>query len=158
MGATKKPRKRYTPRPAVVPRAMRPRLDRSSVATIGLMHIQHLDAIATGKADVHTLMDLTESVFTWSRVSELLQVGVPEMHEQLELVARLLERYIATRRIVFTGVEYQLAKEGVQIMDALAAEVDLDTANEAAMWSTARLEVLKAQERLASLSGETVAA
>jgi len=147
MGATKKPRKRYTPRQAVAPKGMRPKIDRDTLATLGIIHAQNLDDIATGKAEAQTLFDMAEAVFTWSRVADKLQVGAPEMQDQLLLVARVCERYRDKGVIAFTGPEYQLAKTGVQVMDALAEEVDLRTATEAAIWSTAQLATLTAQER-----------
>jgi hypothetical protein len=150
MPATKKPRKRHVPRFAIAPKGLRPKLDRDTLTTVGLIHAQNLDDIATGKGDAQTMWDMAEAVFTWSRVAEVMQVGVPEMQDQLLLSARVCERYRDTGKVVFTGPEYQLAKLGVQIMDQLAEEADLPTATEAALWSTAQLARLTARERKAA--------
>jgi hypothetical protein len=87
------------------------------------------------------------AVFTWCKVAELLQIGVEEMTAQLELATRVVERYGRTGRIGFSGPEYQVAKLGVMVMDALAEAVDVDTAKIAAAWSEDRLNSLVAQER-----------
>lgn len=137
-------RRPVTPMP---PRGLRPRFTAARLRTIGLVHLANLDAIARGGADAQTLWDMAEAAFTWTRVAEVLQVGVPEIAPQLELAAKVIERYGRTQRIAFTGPEYQLAKQGVAVMDALAAEVDVATAEAAAHWSDRYLASLVAQFR-----------
>ncbi len=139
-------RRPVTPLP---PRGMRPRFDAARLRTIGLAHLENLDAIARGGADVQTLWDMAEAAFTWVRVAELMHVGLPEIAPQLELAARVIERYGRTGKIAFTGPEYQLAKDGCAVMDALAAEVDVPTAEAAALWSDRYLAQLVARERAA---------
>lgn len=138
-------RRQVQPKP---PRGLRPRFDASRLATIGIAHLSTLDDIARGGATVQTLWDMAEAVFTWTRVAEVLGEGVPEMAPQLELAARVIERFGRTGRIAFTGPEYQIAKEGVQVMDALAQRTDVDTAQDAARWSDQHLaKVVAAQRR-----------
>lgn len=129
------------------PRGLRPRFTPDRLRTIGLVHLENLDAIARGGASVQTLWDMAEAAFTWARVAEVMQVGLPEIAPQLQLTARVIERYARTGKVVFTGQEYQEAKAGVQVMDQLAAEVDVATAEAAARWSDQQLARLVAQER-----------
>ncbi|MEY2892724.1 MAG: hypothetical protein RJA98_2632 [Pseudomonadota bacterium] len=134
-------RRVITPLP---PRGLRPKLDRGQIRDLALAHIGNLDAIAKGSADEQLLWDVAGQTLTWSRVAERLGAGMPEMHEQLLLCARLVERYGRTGRVVFTGEDYQLAKDGLSVMDQLAELVDLPTAIEAADWSEAQTNALAA--------------
>ena len=60
---------------------------------LSFCHHVNLDAVCSGDAGPQMLMDFAESVFTWWKVAELLQVGRPEMDVQLEVAARLTERW-----------------------------------------------------------------
>lgn len=133
-------RKRCHRRPVVPlpPRGLRPKLTDDQRRDLGLAHIVNLDTLAKGEADEDTLWQWVGGCLTWSRVAELLQVGVDEMKAQLELVATVVDRFGRTGRAVFTGPEYQLAKAGVGFMDDLAAVVDRPTAIAAADWSEER--------------------
>lgn len=135
------PRRRITPLP---PRGLRPRLTREQLLDLGLVHLENLDAIARGEAGEPMLWHYAGAVFTWSRVAILLDRGAAEMVAQLGLAARLVERYGRTGRVLFTGGDYQLAKDGVDIMDQLAAIVDRPTAVAAANWSEYKLAKLRA--------------
>ena len=132
-------RRRITSLP---PPGLRRMLDAGQRIELGLVHWQNLDAIATGQANVQTLAHWVEGVHTWSRVADLLAnrnpdhaPAVSEMRAQLELATRLVERYGASGRIGLTGPQYQLAKRGAAVMDALAHTVDQPTASAAADWS-----------------------
>jgi hypothetical protein len=118
------------------PPGLRPRLSSAQVRDLGLVHTINLDAIARGEADEGTLWQWVGGVLTWSRVSELLQLGAPEMKLQLDLAERVVERYRRTQHVLFSGPDYQLAKDGV------VAIVDVPTATAAADWSEATLEAL----------------
>jgi len=139
---------------AVAPKGLRPKLDRQTMLRIALCHIENLDAIATGQAGADLLWDWAESALTWSRAAELAGVGVPEMTQQLELAAHVIERYGRTGRVGFSGTEYQLAKTGLEVMDSLAAEIDLTIGCQAATWSTAKVSAwsreIEAQRRAAA--------
>lgn len=146
------------------PRGLRPKLVPSQVRDLGLIHAINLDAIATGTADEGTLWQWVAGVLTWSRVAELLQAGAVEMHDQLELANRVVERYRATGRVLFTGPDYQLAKDGLSVMDQLAEIVDRPTAVVAAEWSDGMLNALAsrvraeregAERELATMEGAT---
>lgn len=126
------------------PRGLRPKLQADQVRDLAMAHLVNLDAIARGQADVDVLWQWAGGVYTWYRVAQLLGEGEPEMMLQLELSTRVLERRLARGRVIFTGPEYQLAKEGVDVMDALASQVDRATAIAAAEWSEARLSELAA--------------
>jgi hypothetical protein len=58
--------------------------------------------------------------------------GEPEMAAQAVVVASMRDRYARTGRVAFSGPEYQTAKEGVAVMNALAEATDLATAQCAA--------------------------
>ena len=129
---------------ALPPRSLRPRMTPDTLTTLAIAHNTNLDEISRGTASEQTLWDFCGAVFTWSKVAEMLQQGMQEMTPQLELATRVVERY---GRIGFSGPEYQAAKLGVMMMDALAEAVDVDTAKIAAAWSEDRLNSLVAQER-----------
>lgn len=144
-------KRRYIPTLAMPPKGLRPKLQPERIRTIHLYHANNLDAIAKGYATEDTLHDFVEASMTWARVAELLGKGEPEMEPQLTLTAAVLKRYHATGRILFTGPEYQAAKDGLAVMDALAEEVDQFTAHQAAVWSTLKMrEVTRKKEALAN--------
>jgi hypothetical protein len=47
-------------------------------------------------------------------------IGLHEMAAQLAMLESVVQRYKRTGRIGLSGPEYQLAKDGVDIMDELA--------------------------------------
>lgn len=125
------------------PPGLRPKLRADQVLDLGIVHAINLAAIADGQAEPDLLWDLVESVLCWSHAAELSGRGVEEMNEQLALTTRLIERYRRTGKVRFDGPDYQLAKTGRDIMDELAASVDLPTAIAASEWSrreVARME------------------
>lgn len=128
------------------PRGLRRKLDKGQLRDLALAHIANLDSLARGRADSTTLWHAVEAAFTWSRAAQLMGVGVAEMAQQLEMLERVLERYQRTGRCGFSGPEYQLAKNGVDIMDQLAELVDQPTAIAAAAWSEARVDALVAEQ------------
>lgn len=130
--------------PAVL-RCFAPKLNASQLRDLGLVHLQELDAIVHGQATVETLWSWAGGVLTWSRVAELTERNTDDMAQQLALCMAVLDRYTRTGSIGFTGLEYQLAKQGVMLMDALAEFVDRPTAGEAADWSEARINAMRAQ-------------
>lgn len=131
--------------PSMPPRGLRPKLATDQVRDLSLVHNVNLDAVATGQATETTLWHLVEAALTWSKVAELLQAGAPEMRVQLELASAMVERYGRTGRVLFTGTEYQIAKDGVVVMDQLAEMVDKPTALIAVAWSERRVSELEAQ-------------
>ena len=136
---TRKRRHQATDPHATMPRWLRPKLTRDQLRDLSLAHYANLDAIARGEADASLMWQWAGGCFTWSRVAQLLQLGEPEMAEQLQLVAAVIERFERTGRVGFSGTEYQLAKIGAEIMDQLAESVDLCTAKVAAEWSEAEI-------------------
>lgn len=122
-----------------VPRWLRPKLRADQVRDLSLAHHANLDAIARGVADSSVMWQWAGGCLTWSRVAELLQRGEAEMAQQLHLVEAVIARFRRTGRVGFSGTEYQLAKLGVQVMDALAELVDVPTAQQAADWSEAEI-------------------
>lgn len=138
------------------PRGLRPRLTHDQLVDLGLAHLTNLDEISRGEATEETLWHFVGGVLSWSRAAELMQLGVDEMVAQLELATRLVERYGATGRVIFTGPEYQLAKRGVEVMDELARLIDKPTAMAAVEWGEARVNELAS--RSARRSAEASAA
>ena len=124
------------------PRGLRPKLDRSQLRDLALAHVVNLDAIARGQADATTMWHAVEAAYTWSRVAQLMQLGEPEMAAQLHMLESVVERYKRTGKVGFSGAEYQTAKDGVSLMDELAALVDVPTAVAAAAWSEARIDAI----------------
>ena len=70
------------------------------------------------------------------------------MREQFALVTRLIEHYSRCGRLIFTDAEYQLAKNGVLVMDLLAEQVDRPTAIAAAAWAGRRVDEIMASCRV----------
>jgi len=135
-------RPRWQPQP---PRGLRPRLTHEQLLDLGLAHVVNLDAIARGEADESMLWQWAGGVLTWSRVAIMLDRGAAEMVEQVSLAARLVERYGRTGRVLFTGTDYQVAKDGVALMDELARHVDRPTAIAAANWSERKVAEMVAE-------------
>lgn len=129
---------------ALPPRGLRPKLRRQDLVQVGLYAVENLDAIATGEAGVSMMWDFCEGVLTWWKVAEMLQMGELEMAGQLEVATRLVERWARTGAVRFDGKDYQMAKIGLDLMDQLAAEVDISTATQAAGWCTLALNKLRA--------------
>lgn len=134
-----------------MPRAFRPRLQASQITELGICHWQNVDAVRAGAADAQVMWSMAGGILTWSRIAELLQAGVPEMKAQLEMMERMIVRWKRTGRIGLSGLDLQLAKDGADFMDQLAALVDKPTAIAAATWS--ELEV----QRLADQAQEVAA-
>lgn len=132
---------------ARMPRAFRPKLRPDQLRDLGLCHNQNLDAIAKGKAEPSMLWDYIGGVLTWWKVAQALDIGAPEMDEQLEVATRLVERYGRNNRVLFDGTDLQLARTGVMVMDQLAELVDLPTASWAADWSEAEVNRMAAAVR-----------
>lgn len=130
-------RRSIVPQP---PRGLRPRLSNDQRQDLEIVHLQTLDDLAKGRGTVETLWDWAGSVFTWGRAAEIAQTGAEEMAAQHELATAICARFKNTGRVLFTGPEYQLAKQGVEIMTALAHTVDRATAVQAALWSEQRLQ------------------
>lgn len=131
-----------------MPRAFRPKLAPDQVRDLAVVHLENLDAIANGEGTPELMWQVAGGIFTWHRVAEKLQAGVPEMTALLELVERLIERFKRTGRVGFSGTEYQLARHGVDYMDQLAEIVDRRTAIEAAEYSERLLAELQPGEQV----------
>lgn len=129
------------------PRGLRPKLGQSQLVDLEIIHMTLLDDLVHGRADEHLLWNWVGSLLTWSRVAELMGAGVPEMTDQLEVATNVIERYARTGSIGLTGPEYQLAKDGVDVMTELAKTVDRPRAIQAALWSENRVQQMVANSR-----------
>lgn len=117
-----------------------------------LAHVGNLDGIATGRANEGVIWDVIGNALTWSYVADKLGCFQEEMHQQVQLATRLVERWGRTGRIGFSGPDYQLAKQGVVVMDRLAELTDIQTARDGARWALAeqtRMLALADAERAA---------
>jgi hypothetical protein len=132
---------------AFAPTRPPPLLDRRQVMELSLIHNANLDAVARGFGSEELLWQIVGGLLTWSHVAEQLGAGIDEMREQLDLGTRLVERYGRTGRVVFSGLDYQLAKGGVTVMDQLSEIVDVPTAVAAADWSEAKVKEMAAATR-----------
>ncbi|MGL4575066.1 MAG: hypothetical protein ACRCV9_09790 [Burkholderiaceae bacterium] len=128
------------------PAGLRRKLTRAQVDDLALVHLSNLDAIAKGQGTEELLWQVVGATLTWSRVAELLhkrsasyEPAITHMHQQIEITRSLVERYGRTGRVGFSGSEYQAARLGVDVMNALAEEVDHHTAALAAEWSERRI-------------------
>lgn len=147
--------RKHCPRRAIAPQpppGLRPKLDAGQLVDLGLVHYQNVDAIAKGEGCESLLWQVVESVLTWSRAADLqaarlpdYQPAVAEMRAQLDLATRLVERYGATGRVLFSGPDYQLAQRGIEVMDQLAQAVTRADAIAAADWSERQVQRMVAQ-------------
>lgn len=127
---------------------LRPMLSQQQLVELGICHLEQLDAVATGNVGPDVLWDWVACMLTWWMVSRLVQAGMPEMDAQCEMVTRLVERFHRTGRVRFDGPDLQLARDGVAVMDQLAAMVSLGQAKQAAAWSEIEVDRIRAQTRL----------
>jgi hypothetical protein len=107
-------------------------LTAAQVRDLDTTHLQTLDDIARGLGTDEHLTQWSGAVATWAHVARMRGEGVPEMAEQSAVVASITARHRRTGRVGFSGTEYQVAKAGVAIMNALAEVTDLATAKCAA--------------------------
>lgn len=121
------------------PKPLRP----DQLRDLSLAHHVNLDAVCSGQADPSILWEFIEAVLTWWKAAQMLQIGVAEMDVQLEVASRLCERWSRTGRVLFDGCDMQLARDGVAVMDQLAALVDTRTAWAAAAWSEIEVDRLE---------------
>ncbi len=91
-------------------RIFTPKLARTTLTMVQLCHMQNLDAIWSGQATLTLMWEWAEGVLTWSYVAEKMGQLQDEMNEQLEVVARTVERFHRTGRVGFSGPDYQTAK------------------------------------------------
>jgi hypothetical protein len=126
------------------PPGLRPKLDAARLRDLDLVHHVNLDAIARGGATPQMLWDLAGSVLAWHYCARKIGVGLPEMEEQLAMSTRMVDRFRRTRRVGFSGEDYQVAKRGIEVMDALARTVDEALALEATDWMVVELNRIAA--------------
>lgn len=139
---SRKPSRR--PRPALPPPGLRAKLPAEDRAAISLAMNSTLDALAAGGAPLQMLWDFAGNAFTWSLVAERLGRGIPETTDQQLLAVRLLERWRASGEVRLQPDEYELARTGVLVADALLEVVDAATAGQAALESETILAGLRA--------------
>lgn len=151
MMASKTKRRRVWP--ALPPRGMRPKLQRDQVTDLALAHLTNLDLMVKGEADEGLMWQLAEQTLVWSRVAQLTGHLQDEMHAQLLVVAEVVRRFGRTGRVGFSGSEYQTAKLGIEVMDALAEVVEKHQAMEAAVWAEAVLDRMRGPVELQGLFG-----
>lgn len=122
-------------------------LQHDQLQKLSMCHHVNLDAICSGQAEPAILWDFIGGVLTWWKAAQLLEAGVNEMDTQLEVAARLCERWARTGRVLFDGPDMQLARDGVAWMDQLAGLVDKRTAWQACEWSQREVERMESAAR-----------
>jgi hypothetical protein len=127
-----------------LPRGLRPGLTLDQREDLGMCHNVHLDALHAGTADEETLWQWVGSMLTWSKLAQLIRRGEPEMAAILELATRVIDRYGRTGRIHLEGHEYEIARDGVIVMDMLAIHADRANAIQAAEWSEEQVNRMSA--------------
>ena len=131
------------------------RLRPDQLRDLSLCHNVNLDAIASGQAEPSMLWDFAGAVFMWWKAARLLGLGQAETDTQLEVATRLVERFGRTGRVLFDGPDLQLARDGVVVMDLLAAQVDMRIATLAAEWSEREINrTATAVQQLKAQAGE----
>ncbi|MCR5864681.1 hypothetical protein [Aquincola sp. J276] len=135
---------------ARLPRAFRPKLLPDQIRDLSLAHYANLDAVHRGEASGEILWQMVGGILTWMRITEQLQRGVDEMLEQHELVLQIVARFVRTGAVTFAPGEYEVARRGVEVMDALAELVDRPTAIAAAEWSELRVLHMEHQAKEAA--------
>ena len=127
-----------------LPPGLRPKLRRDQLRDLALVHVQNLDAVATGNAEPSLLWDYVESTLLWLHVARLVRAGEAEMLEQADVVTRLIDRWKETGRVDFAE-DIELARDGVVVMDQLALLADRKQAVEAALLSEAAVLHIRAK-------------
>jgi hypothetical protein len=121
-------------------------LPASDVLSLEIAHIDTLHQLANGRGTAQTLWDWVANVLMWSRAADLTGLGQDEMREQLQLCLELIARWRRTGRVGFDGPGLQLARHGVDLIDALARQVPLGIARAAAHWSEEQLARMRAND------------
>lgn len=135
---------------ARLPRGLRPKLLPDQIRDLSLAHIVNLDAVHRGEASSEILWQMFGGVLTWLTVAERLGQGIDEMQLQHDLMARMLARFVRTGQVTFAAGEYEVARRGVEVMDALAELVDRATALHAAEVSERLVQAIEAKTREAA--------
>lgn len=111
-----------------IPHWLRPKLQRDQVMDLHIMHRTNLDVIQSGQAGEALLWDLVHSVLTYVNIAEIRNRGMHLIEPQLALCTQLIDHYRETGRVELTPEQYELAKEGADVMDAFAEFTDAHTA------------------------------
>ena len=120
------------------------RLPRSQRTELGLVHVANVEQLCGPSPTPELMWQWAGGLLTWSYVAAKLGLGEPEMDLQMQLAVAVIRRFSATRVVQLHVAEKALAKQGAAICDALAAEVTVAVAVEAAMWSEAQMLVITA--------------
>ena len=150
MASKTKRRRVWVPLP---PRGLRPKLKPDQVRDLSLVHLTNLDLMVKGQGNEALMWQVAEQTLIWSRVSQLTGHLQEEMYAQLLVVAEVVRRFGRTGRVGFSGSEYQTAKLGIEVMDALAEVVEQHVAIEAAVWADTVLDNLRTHVQLEGLFG-----
>jgi hypothetical protein len=126
------------------------RLPRSQRTSLGLVHVENVAQLCGPSPTPELLWKWAGGLLTWSYVANKMGVGVPELDLQLQLSTTLIRRFAATRVVQLRVEEKALAKRGAPICDALAAEVTVALALEAAEWSEWQIERITASAEAGS--------
>lgn len=132
-------------------RALKSKLQPATVQALSVAHHLNLDAMASGNADDDILWEMGAGMLTWSLIAGELGLGEPETDRQLRLWETVAARSALTGRVAFEAGEYDLAREGVVIMDQLAELVDHITASRCATRSNQLIKQMRSSRTVRSL-------
>lgn len=144
---------RTRPQTNPLPKFWRPVLPASVKLDAKLTHWDLVTRISTAAATVEDLWDWIETGFTYSQMMQLLADDgsefTPEalaaIAEQIASYEGVIDRYLRTGRVGFSGPELLAARAAACVMDGL---IDMDRhgiAERAAHWSITVMRRIRAQ-------------
>lgn len=120
------------------------RLPRTQRTELGLVHDANVTHLCSPNPTAEVMWQWAGGLLTWAYVASKMELGEPEIEAQIQLATTVIRRFAATRVVQLRVEEMALAKLGATICDALAAEVTVALAMEAALWSEAQMLVIGA--------------
>lgn len=133
---------------APLPKWFRPRVTPEQQSTCKVIHWDLIASITGPAATKNDMLEWIANALTYSQMMRLMIEDGREftteacalMAEQLLIVPKLVDRYRATGRVGFTGIELQVARAAAYVMDDV---IELDRhgiADQAARWSVEQMK------------------
>lgn len=132
-------RRRVEPVP---PPGLRGRFTRADLVDLAIHMHSMVETVRTGQAHSRDLWPMLRRALMWSCVAELTGIGVAEMAQQLDMTRNVVERYERTGRVGYSGDDYRIACDGVEVVTQMAESVDLVVARRASDWADAQIRVI----------------
>jgi hypothetical protein len=120
--------------------------------TTTIYHWDILSKFATDEADAQTMWAWVEAALVYSEMTRLLiKDGMPVSDEavqaidaQLEIVAQVVDKFVATGRVELTTSQYVIARQAGYVMDQLIAADRHGIFHAAYKWSQVEINKMKA--------------